>query len=168
MIYSRWGNKPRDYEILGSELRGFSDHHLLIHYALGAHHAFVCPGGIFNLVPVRDQGEVALQAGDPVITTPSEGLLKRSKRIDLSRRASAGHKEAAKISQKVGQVLDDSGPIEVRPILVFLADDITLVDNLERPLGVHLKQLKGELKKLCKAGRVLTNEQIDILVETIT
>jgi hypothetical protein len=168
MIYSRWGNKPRDYEVFGSELRGFSDHHLLIHYALDANHAFVCPGGIYNFIPVRDPGEVTIQDGSPVITTPPEGLFKRSKRIKLSRRASAGYKEAARHSKKVGQVLEVQDPITVQPIMVFLADNVTLADDIDHPLAVHIKQLKGVLKKLCKSDRALTHEQIDSLVEHIT
>lgn len=168
MIYSRWGNRPRDYEVLGSELRGFSDHHLLVHYALDARHAFICPSGIYTLSPVRDPGEVTMREGSPVITTPPAGLLKRSKRINLSRQVSAAHKEAERISAKILSILDATEPVPVQPILVFLADDVTLADDVERPLAVHLKQLKGELKKQCKTGRALSDDQIESLVEHIT
>jgi hypothetical protein len=168
MIYSRWGNKPRDYELFGSELKGFSDHHLLVHYALDGKHTFICPGGIFNLIPVRDSGEVTLQDGTPLITTPQEGLFKRSKRIKLSRRISAGDKEATRLAKKVGQVLESADALPVKPILVFLGEGVTLVDDIDNPIAVHLKQLKGELKKLCKSDRILTDEQIEKLIEYIT
>jgi hypothetical protein len=168
MIYSRWGNKPRDYEVLGLELRGFSDHDLLVHYALDAKHVFVCTGGLFNLIPVREPGVVTLHNDAPMITTPPEGLFRRSKRIKLNRRSSAGYKEAKRLTSKVEQVLEAHDPIPADPIMVFLAEDVTLADEFVNPKAVHLKQLKGLLKKMCKAERVLTEAQIDSLVEHIT
>lgn len=167
MIYSRWGSKPRDYEILGSVLKGFSDHHILVHYTLNARHTFVCSGGISNLIPIRDPGEVSSQNGAPMITSPPEGLLKRSKRIKLSRQAAAARKESDRLSTRIGQVLDLDQKVNVEPILVFLADDVTIVGDFEAPRAVHLKQLKGVLKNMCKSRRVFTDEQIDSLVDYI-
>lgn len=168
MLFSRWGSKPRDFEILGSELRGFSDHHLLIHFALNAKHIFLCPGGVFTLVPVRHEGDVREQDGDLIIKTRPQGLFKRSRTLRIKSIQSAARKEAERLAQSVAKVVESDAPVAVASIFVFLASDVTISDGIENHQIVHLKQLKGELRKSCKAKGRFTTNQIDKIVDHIS
>jgi hypothetical protein len=168
MLFSRWGSKPRDFEILGSELRGFSDHHLLIHFALNAKHIFLCPGGVFNLIPIRHDGDVRAEDRDLIIKTLPQGLLKRSRTLRLASIQSAARKEAERLARSVANVVESDAPVNVTSIFVFLASEVTIRDDIENPRVVHLKQLKAELRKSCKAKGKFTTDQIDKIVDHIS
>lgn len=167
-VFAKWGDKPRNFEVLGAELRGFSDHHLLIHYALSAEHAFVCTGGVFPLIPIRNEGEVSAEDGILRISTPARNFFQRGRNLSLKRLQSKAAREAARVSSKLSTLLSIEGQLMVEPIFVFLHDNVRLAENIDDPVAVHVKQLKGLLKRLCKSDRILTLEQIDQIIETIT
>ena len=168
MIFSRWGSKPRDFEIFGSELRGFSDHHLLIHFALKAKHIFLCPGGVFNLIPIRHEGDVRAQDGDLIIKTRPQGVFKRSRTLRIKSVQSAARREANRLARSVARVIESDDPITVASICVFLASEVTILDNNENLRVVHLKQLKSELRKSCKTKGRFATDQIDKIVDHIS
>jgi hypothetical protein len=147
-LVNRWGRHPRIDEVLDGALRGLDTRHALFHYSLGVDHALICPGGVFALIPRTEAGRIEYGPDGWLRTRrPRRGQGRPRKLRGLERAAEV---ELSALRRRLTRLLGSQAPPEVGAILVFLHSQAEVVEQGAPLPAVHVKKLKGMLRKLPK------------------
>ena len=150
---NRWGRRPRMYELITRELKGFDQNYALYHYYTPASHLLVGPCGIWVIFPFYQRGIITYengrwrQRGGGLFLAymrlfAQEGLGRIEWQIQ-------GELDALKrfLKEKVDEELLD----EVQAVLVF-TNEQAVVDADDAPYPtIPLKKLKETIKKAVKS-----------------
>ncbi len=154
---NRWDRRPRLDEILDGALKGLDQRFAIFHYTLGARHVFICPGGVFVLIPRVEDGKIEYVDGQWTRTTSRGGLFRR-----------AGTRSIRGIEREIAAEVDRASsrlhlPFSVRPLIVFLHSNAEMKVREAPVLSSHLKKLKSSVRKLPKT-ETLSGPEITQLV----
>lgn len=160
---NRWGKHPRIDEAFDQALKGLDSRHAIFHYELGANHVLIAPSGIFTMVPVVLDGEITFDGIRWYQTRIRRGKARKKAVRDLTTDASV---EIRSLNKSLHKNLVDQEFPEGKPILVFLHAEAT-VNAEHAPIpAVHLKKLKGMIRKLDK-GPTLDQGKILQLADSL-
>jgi hypothetical protein len=160
---NRWGKHPRIDEAFDQALKGLDSRHAIFHYELGANHVLIAPSGIFALVPFVLDGEINFDGQNWYQTRMRRGKERKRAIRNLTTDASVEIRSLNKSLQK--RFVDQEYP-EGNPILVFLHNK-AIVNAEHAPIpAVHLKKLKGLIRKLDK-GPTLDQGKIQQLADAL-
>lgn len=156
---NRWDRRPRLDEILDGALKGLDRRYAIFHYALGARHVLISPGGVFVLIPRVEDGKIEYVDGQWTRTTSKGGLFRR-----------AGTRSIRGIERELAAELDRASshlhlPFAVRPYLVFLHSNAEMTVHEAPVLSSHLKKLKPAIRKLPKSETLSEPEVAQLVVD---
>ncbi len=150
-LMNRWSRRPRVDEVLDHSLKGMDRRTTLLHYALGVDHALLSPSGIYALFLTMQNGDISVEGDTWHAETPRQGLLRRGGRRKIRSLDRAAQSDAQRLAEQLKR-LDIPGSTPVQPLIVFAHPDARLSTEASVVPAVHVKQLKGWLRKQDKAG----------------
>ena len=165
---SRWGKSPRPDEKLDAGLKGLHSEFNIYHYSSPVSHLLVGPSGIWILLPYHQRGKVSFEKNRWKMK--GGGFLQNYMRIfgqdNLGRPELDAENEVKTLQKFFAKNMDESDIPEIKPILVFTADEVEL-DAGDSPIAaMKMKQLKEFLRQGGK-NRALSSEQIKILTDVL-
>lgn len=153
---NRWDRQPRIDEVIDSALKGLDQRFAIFHYALGARHVLICPGGVFALIPRLEDGDIEYIDDSWLRTTRRGGLLRRGGTRGIRGIDRESGAEVERATKRLNL------PFAIRPYVVFVHSNAEMKVRDAPVLHSHLKKLKSDIRKLPKAES-LTERQIDQL-----
>ena len=165
---SRWGKSPRPDEKLDAGLKGLHSEFNIYHYSSPVSHLLVGPSGIWILLPYHQRGKVSFEKNRWKMK--GGGFLQNYMRIfgqeNLGRPELDAENEVKTLQKFFAKNMDESDLPEIKPILVFTADEVEL-DAGDSPIAaMKMKQLKEFLRQGGK-NRALSSEQIAEITELL-
>ena len=165
---SRWGKSPRPDEKLDAGLKGLHSEFNIYHYSSPVSHLLVGPSGIWILLPYHQRGKVSFEKNRWKMK--GGGFLQNYMRIfgqeNLGRPELDAENEVKTLQKFFAKNMDESDIPEIKPILVFTADEVEL-DAGDSPIAaMKMKQLKEFLRQGGK-NRALSSEQIAEITELL-
>ncbi len=165
---SRWGKSPRPDEKLDAGLKGLHSEFNIYHYSSPVSHLLVGPSGIWILLPYHQRGKVSFEKNRWKMK--GGGFLQNYMRIfgqeNLGRPELDAENEVKTLQKFFAKNMDESDIPEIKPILVFTADEVEL-DAGDSPIAaMKMKQLKEFLRQGGK-NRALSSEQITEITELL-
>jgi len=161
---SRWGRSPRPDEQLDTGLKGLQNEFNMYHYSSPVSHLLVGPSGVWVLLPYHQRGTISFEKNRWKMK--GGGFLQGYMRIfgqdNLGRPELDAENEVLTLQKFFAKKLNGSEIPEIKPILVFTADDVEL-DTGDSPItAMKLKQLKEFMRQGGK-NRTLSSEVIETL-----
>ena len=161
---SRWGRSPRPDEQLDTGLKGLQNEFNMYHYSSPISHLLVGPSGVWVLLPYHQRGTISFEKNRWKMK--GGGFLQGYMRIfgqdNLGRPELDAENEVLTLQKFFAKKLNGSEIPEIKPILVFTADDVEL-DTGDSPItAMKLKQLKEFMRQGGK-NRTLSSEVIETL-----
>jgi len=161
---SRWGRSPRPDEQLDTGLKGLQNEFNMYHYSSPVSHLLVGPSGVWVLLPYHQRGTISFEKNRWKMK--GGGFLQGYMRIfgqdNLGRPELDAENEVQTLQKFLAKKLNGSEIPEIKPILVFTADDVEL-DTGDSPItAMKLKQLKEFMRQGGK-NRTLSSEVIETL-----
>jgi len=147
-LFNRFGRSPRMDEVIDFSLKGLDDRFAVFHYATGVSHAVFGPFGALAIVPRLERGEISYEDGSWYQLPPKRRLSLRTRRRRLNDIEVEAGREADKLKRFLAKALPDRDPIDVAPILVFMAEDAMVTSEGSHVLAAHRKKLKSVLRNL--------------------
>ena len=165
---SRWGRSPRPDEQLDTGLKGLQNEFNMYHYSSPVSHLLVGPSGVWVLLPYHQRGTISFEKNRWKMK--GGGFLQGYMRIfgqdNLGRPELDAENEVQTLQKFLAKKLNGSDIPEIKPILIFTADDVEL-DAGDSPItAMKLKQLKEFMRQGGK-NRALTGEQIKTLTDVL-
>jgi hypothetical protein len=165
---SRWGKSPRPDEKLDTALKGLHSEFNIYHYSSPVSHLLVGPSGVWSLLPYHQRGSVSFEKNRWKLK--GGGFLQGYMRIfgqeGLGRPELDAENEVQALKKFCAKKMDESEIPEIKPILVFTAEDVEL-DAGESPIAaVKLKQLKEFMRQGGK-NRALSTGQVKVLTDAL-
>ena len=165
---SRWGKSPRPDEKLDAGLKGLHSEFNIYHYSSPVSHLLVGPSGIWILLPYHQRGKVSFEKNRWKMK--GGGFLQNYMRIfgqeNLGRPELDAENEVKTLQKFFAKNMDESDIPEIKPILVFTADEVEL-DAGDSPIAaMKMKQLKEFLRQGGK-NRALSSEQIAVITKLL-
>lgn len=161
-LMNRFGREPRMDQILDGSLKGLDNRYAVFHYLLGSDHVLVTPDGIFALIPRWEKGEVTYEEGEWLHKKPRGRLTLRNRPRALRGLEKEARGETRSLERSLDKELKSTGDLTIKPLIVFIAEDVNL--DLEKApiLATHRKKLKDTIRGL-DHGKSLTAEGIQRL-----
>ena len=161
---SRWGRSPRPDEQLDTGLKGLQNEFNMYHYSSPVSHLLVGPSGVWVLLPYHQRGTISFEKNRWKMK--GGGFLQGYMRIfgqdNLGRPELDAENEVQTLQKFLAKKLNESEIPEIKPILIFTADDVEL-DAGDSPItAMKLKQLKEFMRQGGK-NRTLSSEVIETL-----
>ena len=161
---SRWGRSPRPDEQLDTGLKGLQNEFNMYHYSSPISHLLVGPSGVWVLLPYHQRGTISFEKNRWKMK--GGGFLQGYMRIfgqdNLGRPELDAENEVQTLQKFLAKKLNGSDIPEIKPILIFTADDVEL-DAGDSPItAMKLKQLKEFMRQGGK-NRTLSSEVIETL-----
>jgi len=161
---SRWGRSPRPDEQLDTGLKGLQNEFNMYHYSSPVSHLLVGPSGVWVLLPYHQRGTISFEKNRWKMK--GGGFLQGYMRIfgqdNLGRPELDAENEVQTLQKFLAKKLNGSDIPEIKPILIFTADDVEL-DAGDSPItAMKLKQLKEFMRQGGK-NRTLSSEVIETL-----
>ena len=161
---SRWGRSPRPDEQLDTGLKGLQNEFNMYHYSSPISHLLVGPSGVWVLLPYHQRGTISFEKNRWKMK--GGGFLQGYMRIfgqdNLGRPELDAENEVLTLQKFFAKKLNGSDIPEIKPILIFTADDVEL-DAGDSPItAMKLKQLKEFMRQGGK-NRTLSSEVIETL-----
>jgi len=161
---SRWGRSPRPDEQLDTGLKGLQNEFNMYHYSSPVSHLLVGPSGVWVLLPYHQRGTISFEKNRWKMK--GGGFLQGYMRIfgqdNLGRPELDAENEVLTLQKFFAKKLNGSDIPEIKPILIFTADDVEL-DAGDSPItAMKLKQLKEFMRQGGK-NRTLSSEVIETL-----
>ncbi|MFQ5943469.1 MAG: hypothetical protein ACE5JF_07945 [Anaerolineales bacterium] len=150
---NRWDRQPRVDEVLDDALKGLDQRFAIFHYALGARHVLICPGGVFSLIPRVEDGKIGYSDGRWTRATSKAGLFRRSGTRSIR---GIERESAVEVDRAASRL---NLPFPVRSLIVFLHHNAVMNIREAPELTSHVKKLKNSIRKLPKA-ETLSEQQI--------
>ncbi len=162
-VYNRFGRSPRIDQVLDDSLKGLGDNYTMFHYYLGTNHALFTPAGVYALIPRDEKGEVRYESDQWILNRGKRRFGRSQKQLKDLERITV--RETKALERALTKKLPNSSEIPVNPLLVFVADEVTLdLDNAPIPAS-HRKKLKSYIRRL-ERRRSLPAEEIQQLART--
>jgi len=165
---SRWGKSPRPDEKLDAGLKGLHSEFNIYHYSSPVSHLLVGPSGIWILLPYHQRGKVSFEKNRWKMK--GGGFLQNYMRIfgqeNLGRPELDAENEVKTLQKFFAKNMDESDIPEIKPILVFTADEVELNAGDSPIAAMKMKQLKEFLRQGGK-NRALSSEQIAEITELL-
>jgi hypothetical protein len=161
---ARWGRSPRPDEKLDAGLKGLHSDFNMYHYSAPASHLLVGPLGVWVLSTYHQGGKVEFKKERWRLS--GGGIAQAYMRIfgqeGLGRPDLDAEGEAQAMRNFFAKKMNETEIPEVKPILVFLNDQLEL-DAGDSPIAaMKLKQLKEFLRQTAK-NRALSTDKIKTL-----
>ena len=161
---SRWGRSPRPDEQLDTGLKGLQNEFNMYHYSSPVSHLLVGPSGVWVLLPYHQRGTISFEKNRWKMK--GGGFLQGYMRIfgqdNLGRPELDAENEVLTLQKFLAKKINESEIPEIKPILIFTADDVEL-DAGDSPItAMKLKQLKEFMRQGGK-NRTLSSEVIETL-----
>jgi hypothetical protein len=165
---SRWGRSPRPDEQLDTGLKGLQNEFNMYHYSSPVSHLLVGPSGVWVLLTYHQRGTISFEKNRWKMK--GGGFLQGYMRIfgqdNLGRPELDAENEVQTLQKFLAKKLNESEIPEIKPILVFTADDVEL-DAGDSPItAMKLKQLKEFMRQGGK-NRALSSEKIEEITSLI-
>lgn len=158
---NRWGRSPRRDEKLDAGLKGTHSEFSLYHYSAPASHLLVGPAGVWALIPYQQAGMVYYEKNRWKVK--GGGFMQAYMRIfgqeGIGRPDLEAESEAVAAKKFLAKKMAESSVPEVKPLLVFLNDQVELEPGDSPIPAMKLKQLKNFLREESK-NRKLSGLQI--------
>ena len=165
---SRWGKSPRPDEKLDSGLKGLHSDFNMYHYSSPVSHLLVGPSGIWVILPYHQRGTVSFEKNRWKLK--GGGFLQAYMRIfgqeSLGRPEFDAENEVRTLKKFLAKKMDESAIPEIKPVLVFTADEVELDTGESSIAAMKLKQLKEFMRQGGK-NRALSIDQIKTLTEAL-
>ncbi|MCB9112803.1 MAG: hypothetical protein H6634_16295 [Anaerolineales bacterium] len=165
---NRWGRSPRRDEKIDSALKGVHSDFSIYHYSTPASHLLVGPAGIWVLLPYQQTGKVYYDKSRWKIR--GGGFIQTYMRIfgqeGIGRPALEAESEVNTIRKYLEKKLEGKDVPEVKPMMVFLNDQVEVEPNDSPIQALKLKQLKGFLRDEAKK-HALSNLQIQTITKVL-
>ncbi len=165
ILSNRWGRSPRLDEIISDGLKGLDDRFAVFHYILRADHALFTPNGNFALIPRTEEGVIEFRDGKWVQQREKRGFLRRGGSREITGLDRQALSVAAKLQRRLRKSFPEEALPDVQPVLVFLHSEANVQVQDSLLPAVHVKKLKGGLRRLPKS-KGITREQIDDLARS--
>lgn len=158
---NRWGRSPRRDEKLDAALKGLHSDFSIYHYTAPASHLLAGPAGVWALIPYQQAGTIYYEKNRWKVK--GGGFMQTYMRIfgqeGIGRPDLEAEGEAAAAKKFLAKKMAESTVPEVKPLLVFLHDQVELEPGDSPIPAIALKQLKNFLREESK-NRKLSSLQI--------
>lgn len=165
-LADKWVRVPRADEALESALKGFDDRYCLYNYTLPADHVLVSPYGVTVFTVRRHEDTVRYIAGK---WKHEQSWLKRLRSLSRERigdPVAQVERDVDRLERLVEQELSDA-EIPVNGVIVFTHPDVALhIDGVPADV-VHVKKLKGYIRRAGSRGERLRDELVSDLQEAL-
>jgi hypothetical protein len=149
---NRYGRRPRPDEKLDAGLKGLPGDYTMYHYRTPASHLLVGPAGVWVLMPYFQRGKVTYKKNRWQMS--GGGFIQSYMRFfgqeNLGRPDIEIENEISGLKNYLGKQMEESEIPEIKPLIVFTADDVE-IDAEETPVpAMKLKQLKDFIRQKAK------------------
>ena len=149
---NRYGRSPRPDEKLDAGLKGLQNEFVIYHYILPASHLLVGPAGVWVLIPYHQRGKVAFKKNR--WRMGGGGFLQGYMRIfgqeGIGRPDLEMDGEINAIRKLLAKQMSEFEIPEIKGIIVFTSDDVT-IDAEDTPVpAMKLKEIKEFFRKKAK------------------
>ncbi len=152
---NRYGRKPRPDEKLDAGLKGLPGEFTMYHYTTPASHLLVGPAGVWLLMPYHQRGKVAFKKNRWQMS--GGGFLQSYMRIfgqeSLGRPDIEIDNEIRGLRNYLAKHMDETDIPEIRPLMVFTADDVEIEGEGATIPALKLKQLKDFIRQKAKESK---------------
>lgn len=152
---NRYGRKPRPDEKLDAGLKGLPGEFTMYHYTTPASHLLVGPAGVWLLMPYHQRGKVAFKKNRWQMS--GGGFLQSYMRIfgqeSLGRPDIEIDNEIRGLRNYLAKHMDETEIPEIRPLMVFTADDVEIEGEGATVPALKLKQLKDFIRQKAKESK---------------
>ena len=161
---NRWGRSPRRDEKIDAALKGMHSEFSIYHYSTAVSHLLVGPAGVWVILPYQQAGIAYFDKNRWKIK--GGGFMQSYMRIfgqeGIGRPDIEAESEVASMKKFLEKKMDGSAVPEIRPIMVFIHNQIE-VEPGDSPIpAMKLKEIKGFMREESK-NRKLTSTQIQEL-----
>ncbi|HLC06137.1 MAG TPA: hypothetical protein VJK02_24120 [Anaerolineales bacterium] len=160
---NRYGRHPRIDELISDSLKGLDGRFSLFHYLIGFEHVLIGPPGVFILSPRNESGVIRYEDGAWDQTLSKGSFFRRAGRRPIRSIDREAQRAVAAVERALRLTVGDIDT-SITPVLVFYHPDAK-VEVVDSPiLAVHIKKLKGAIRKMPKDS-TLPESAIDSLLE---
>ncbi len=164
----RWGHSPRRDEKIDAGLKGLHSEFNLYHYSSPVSHLLVGPSGAWVLLPYHQGGNISYVKDRWKLS--GGGFMQAYMRIfgqeGLGRPDLEAEAEAQTLRKFFAKKMDENQIPEIKPILIFINDEVE-VNAGDSPIpAMKLKQLKEFLRQSAKS-RALSADKIKRISELL-
>ena len=157
---NRYGRHPRPDEKLDAGLKGLQNEFVMYHYTAPASHLLVGPAGIWVLIPYHQRGEVAFRKNRWKMSGGGflQGYMRVFGQENIGRPDIEMESEVNAVKKYLEKQLEGVEVPEIKAMMVFTSDDVT-IEAEDAPIpAVKLKEIKEFFRKKSKEKAISSTQ----------
>ena len=149
---NRYSRSPRPDEKLDAGLKGLQNEFVMYHYMAPASHLLVGPAGIWILLPYHQRGQVTFKKNRWKMSGGGflQGYMRLFGQESLGRPDIEMESEVSAVKKYLDKKLDGAEIPEIKAMMVFTSDDVTIDAGGAEVPAMKLKEIKEFFRKKAK------------------